>query len=97
MAPIGTVVKNGLLFAILSAPFIYGGAVFLSFGLLDLSYATDNGGTVVERNEISNDRGSWYTVGIFNIFLGLFLAIVGTGIVYMKSLSDTVEDGMIEF
>ncbi len=97
MAPIGTVVKNGLLFAILSAPFIYGGAIFLSYGLLDLNYATDNGGEVIEREGDFGDRGSWYTRGIFEMFLGLFLAIVGTGIIYMKSLSDTVEDGMIEF
>lgn len=98
MAPIGTIIKNGLLFLILSLPLLYFGAVFLLWGYMDITYSmtdTDTGLISDRRGSIPNQE--WYATAILEVFIGLMLSIVGTGIIYMKSLSDSVEEGMVEF
>ena len=88
MAPIGTVIKNGLIFIILTAGITYGAAQLLAYGLVNILFS---GGTQI------NTKSSSFTNGVKYLWFGLLILIGGSGLVYMKSLSDTVEEGMIEF
>ena len=99
MAPIGTVIKNGLLFLILLIPIAYFGARLLVFGITDLIYAgTTDSGIFVGRSQ--NDlvpHKDYFDTAIIEIALGILLVFGVGGLLFMKSLSDTVEDGMVEF
>ncbi|MHA2090062.1 MAG: hypothetical protein ACW98K_04315 [Candidatus Kariarchaeaceae archaeon] len=93
MAPIGTVLKNGLIFAILSAPLLYLAALQFARGLADIMYTFDVGGDY--REPVPNDK--FWSTGVLEIFIALIFSISLVGVVFMKFLSDTVEEGMIEF
>lgn len=102
MAPIGSVLKNGIIFLILSAPFIYVGSLILFSAFQNIFYAEALGGF----KALNDSATSQDTINLINssydafrnlLFLGLFIIIGGPGLIYLKSLSDTVEDGMIEF
>ncbi|MHA2252338.1 MAG: hypothetical protein ACXAD7_18375, partial [Candidatus Kariarchaeaceae archaeon] len=95
MAPIGTVLKNGLIFAVLSAPLLYLAAYQFANGLIDILWTFGVGGNREDGNAYVNE-GYWNT-GILEVFLGLLFSITVVGIIFMKTLSDTVEEGMIEF
>ncbi len=81
MASFGSVFKNGLIFLILSAPFLYLGATLIVFALqtllvsFDLPYTKDSSITLY-------------------LFLGLLATVGGAGMMYLKALSDTVEEGL---
>ena len=84
MAPIGSVIKNGLIFAVLSAGIIYAGSNLIAWGI---NYASRGAG--VGSNEMTQARNF--------LFAGLSVVLIGVGLVFHKTLSDTVEDGMYEF
>ncbi|MCY3413266.1 MAG: hypothetical protein INQ03_16620 [Candidatus Heimdallarchaeota archaeon] len=86
MAPLGTVIKNGLIFILLSAAITYLAAYLLVFGLWQLLTLDDYA---------SNPQQ--YSAGQNYVWLGLLILVGGTGLIYLKSVSDTVEEGMIEF
>lgn len=88
MAPIGTVIKNGLIFVILTAGITYAAAQLLAAGIVHLMIS------VGLKFDSSSEN---YDEGITFLWLGLLTLVGGSGLVYMKSLSDTVEEGMIEF
>lgn len=88
MAPIGTVIKNGLIFVILTAGITYAAAQLLAAGIVHLMISVGLKFDGTSEN---------YDEGITLLWLGLLTLVGGSGLVYMKSLSDTVEEGMIEF
>lgn len=88
MAPIGTVIKNGLIFIILTAGITYAAAQLLAAGIVHLMISVG-----LKFDSASEN----YDEGITFLWLGLLTLVGGSGLVYMKSLSDTVEEGMIEF
>ena len=88
MAPIGTVIKNGLIFIVLTAGITYAAAQLLGLGIYNI---------LVSFGLVWDSSAPEYDEGIINLWLGLLVLIGGSGLVYMKSLSDTVEEGMIEF
>lgn len=88
MAPIGTVIKNGLIFVILTAGITYAAAQLLAAGIVHLMISVG-----LKFDSTSEN----YDEGITLLWLGLLTLVGGSGLVYMKSLSDTVEEGMIEF
>ena len=93
MAPIGTVLKNGLIFAILSAPLLYLAALQFARGFSDIMYTFGMGGNY--REGVTNP--DYWSTGILQIFIALLFSVSLVGVVFMKFLSDTVEEGMIEF
>lgn len=100
MAPIGSVIKNGLLFLILLIPIAYFGARLIAFGFIDLMYAaTDDSGEITARPSDGSDlpHQDFFNAGIYELALGVLLIFGVGGLVFMKSLSDSVEDGMVEF
>ncbi len=98
MAPIGTVIKNGLLFVILLLPIAWVSGLLISAAIVDLNYAAnDDNGNPINRNDIDRDSGSHYMVAVQGIALTVMLIVGVGGLIFMKSLSDTVEDGMVEF
>jgi len=98
MAPIGTVIKNGLLFLIRLIPIAYFGARLLVFGMVDLIYSgTDDTGIFVGRSVDPVPHKDYFDTAIIEIALGILLIFGVGGLIFMKSLSDTVEDGMVEF
>ena len=95
MAPIGSVIKNGLLYIILIIPIIYLGIVLIAYGLADLIYASfDSNGNPAIRGA---GHSAYWSTSITELTLGLALILGLGGLVFMKSLSDVVEDGMVEF
>jgi hypothetical protein len=94
MAPIGTVLKNGLVYLVLSAPLVYVAALQIVNGFADLLYATEGG--AIDRGS-SSLNADFYNAAILEFVIALAVSLLGIGIIYMKALSDTVEDGMIEF
>ena len=88
MAPIGTVIKNGLIFIILTAGITYAAAQLLAAGIVHLMISV---GLKFDSSSENYDEGITY------LWLGLLTLVGGSGLVYMKCLSDTVEEGMIEF
>ena len=98
MAPIGTVIKNGLFFLILLLPIAYLSAVLFSAAIVDLNFASvDNDGNPMDRRDLSGDQDEFYKLAIQEIALAIILLFGVGGLIFMKSLSDTVEDGMVEF
>lgn len=99
MAPIGSVIKNGLLFLILLIPIAYFGARLIAFGFIDLMYAaTDDNGEIISREDNSElPHKDFFDAAILELALGIILIFGVGGLVFMKSLSDSVEDGMVEF
>lgn len=98
MAPIGSVIKNGLLFLILLIPIAYFGARLIAFGFIDLIYAaTDDNGEIIGRGDEKLPHDDFFQAGILELALGILLIFGVGGLVFMKSLSDSVEDGMVEF
>ena len=85
MAPFGSAIKNGLMFTITSIIGAYLFAYFFSYGLLFLFYRFNQ-----------NDY-TLHPTGILLIFASLMSAFLLIGIPFFKFLSDTVEDGLIEF
>ena len=98
MAPIGSVIKNGLLFLILLIPIAYVAGLMFSAAIVDLNYAaTDSDGNPVPREDIDKESGTYYGTAVQEIALGIIILFGLGGLVFMKSLSDSVEDGMVEF
>lgn len=98
MAPIGTVVKNGLIFLILLLPIAYLSGLLFSAAVIDLNYASiDENGDPTERGNLDGKQDEYYQVAIQEIALGIVLLFGIGGLLFMKSLSDSVEDGMVEF
>lgn len=86
MAPFGSAFKNALLFTILSIPGAYLFATLFANGLMFLFYNFEqNGYRSVDSSAVL-------------IFMGAVLsAALLIGIPFFKFMSDTVEEGMIEF
>jgi len=82
MASFGSVFKNGLIFLVLSAPFLYVGALVMVHAL-DLVLNSYDG---IDYNEHPSAK--------LYLFLGLLAAFGGGGMMYLKALSDTVEEGL---
>jgi hypothetical protein len=102
MAPIGSVIKNGLLFVILLLPIAYVSGLMLSAAIVDLNYASDDindeyDGNAVPRDDIDKGGGTYYATAVQEIAIAIILLFGVGGLVFMKSLSDSVEDGMVEF
>ena len=93
MAPIGTVLKNGIIFAVLSAPLLYLAAMQFANGITDVLYTVGVG----QDHRYPVENSGFWQPGILEIFLGLLFSITAVGIIFMKTLSDTVEEGMVEF
>lgn len=76
-------------------PIVYGGAYLIAYGLADLLYSNFNSdGTPASRFTGHSDYAS---LGVLELALGFLLILGLGGLVFMKSLSDVVEDGMVEF
>jgi hypothetical protein len=84
MASFGSVFKNGLIFIIISAPFLYLGALLMVFALDTV--LSSYGGLTYEAGS-HDDAKIW-------LFLGMLAAFGGGGMMYLKALSDTVEEGL---
>ena len=86
MAGFGTVFKNGIMYILLSAPFMYLGAFLIihSQRYVILIEGASN-------NEVSSIVSS---AGLF-LFLGLLSIFGGGGLLYLKAVSDTVEEGVL--
>ena len=84
MASFGSVFKNGLIFLVISAPFLYLGALLMVHAL-DVILSSYGGITYVEDSHPD--------AKLF-LFLGLLAAFGGGGMMYLKALSDTVEEGL---
>ena len=84
MASFGSVFKNGLIFIIITAPFLYLGALLMVFALDTVLASYPN----MEYDADSGHNGTLY------LFLGLLAAFGGGGMMYLKALSDTVEEGL---
>ncbi len=95
MAPIGIVLKNGLIFAVLSAPILYFAAYMLALAITDILFGVGVSGAG-NRADSLPEMDHWDT-GQMELFVGLLLSITVVGVIYMKLLSDTVEEGMVEF
>lgn len=89
MAPFGVILKNSILFLIITAGITYISSQLIMIGLYRLVASFDNIGT--------NYDDGLFSDGVSNLWLGLLILIGGIGIFYMKALSDSVEEGMIEF
>ena len=87
MAGFGTVIKNGLMYIILSAPFMYGGAILIVQSLR----------AVIELGNLSSGDQFDDVLGLARLYLALgFLAVFGGGgLIYLKAVSDTVEEGVL--
>ena len=81
MASFGSVFKNGLIFLVLSAPFLYVGALLITLALQTLLVSFD-----LPYTKDSN-------VGLY-LFFGMLADFGGGGMMYLKALSDTVEEGL---
>ena len=92
MAPWGSVIKNGLLFALFSAGPLFLASFFFARGIIDVLYSVGVG--VGSSGGVLDD---WFRAGYQFIFIGLLFSITIVAIIFMKALSDTVEDGMVEF
>ncbi len=91
MAPFGTVLKNSILFLIITAGITYAAAQMLMIGLWNLLE-----GYGISYSTADRDIDT-FGAGVRLVWLGLLLLVGGVGVIYMKALSDTVEEGMIEF
>ncbi len=86
MAPFSTAIKNGILFAIFSIIGAYVAGWLLAYAFAFLLSEFD-----------SNGYGSIHPTAI-TLFAATFVALaLLVGIPFFKFLSDTVEEGMIEF
>ncbi len=86
MAPFGSAFKNGLLFTILAIPGAYLSATLFAQGLMFLFYNfNQNGFTRVDQT------------GILILMGSIISAALLIGVPFFKFMSDTVEEGMIEF
>lgn len=93
MAPIGSVIKNGLIFIILTAGITFLTVqLFLAEALYFSALAADE--TVLGNTSTASD---YLNSAARNLFFGLLILLAGVGIVLHKTLSDTIEDGMYEF
>ncbi len=98
MAPIGSVIKNGLLFLILLIPIAYVSGLMFSAAIVDLNFAAnDESGNPIPREDIDKASGTYYGTAVLEIAIAFIILFGLGGLVFMKSLSDTVEDGMVEF
>ncbi len=86
MASFGAVLKNGILFIILSAPFLFAGAALLVVGL---------GQLLITYNLPYQSGTASEGAAIRNLFFALLAIVGGSGLIYLKSMSDTVEEGML--
>ncbi|MHA2098359.1 MAG: hypothetical protein ACW99A_06705 [Candidatus Kariarchaeaceae archaeon] len=102
MAPIGSVIKNGLIFLILLLPIAYISGLMISAAIVDLNYAAEDiddehDGNAIPRDDIDKGSGTYYATAVQEIAIAIVLLFGIGGLVFMKSLSDSVEDGMVEF
>ena len=86
MAGFGTVIKNGIMYILLSAPFMYLGAILI---VLSQRYVI-----LFEGASDFEIDGFVSSAGLF-LFLGLLSIFGGGGLMYLKAVSDTVEEGVL--
>ncbi len=86
MAPFGSAFKNGLLFTILAIPGAYLFATLFAQGLMFLFFTFNQSG----YTEASQ-------TGVLILMGAILSGTLLIGIPFFKFMSDTVEEGMIEF
>lgn len=95
MAGFGTVIKNGLVFLILATPFLYLGAFLINYYIQVLFAGAFQEISLFTEVVDGENKPVRYDSGITFLFLGLLSIIGGAGLMFMKGLSDTVEEGMM--
>ena len=86
MAGFGTVFKNGIMYILLSAPFMYLGAILI---ILSQRYV------ILIGNSTGSEEESHISAAGLYLFLGLLSIFGGGGLMYLKAVSDTVEEGVL--
>ena len=87
MAGFGTVIKNGIMYILLSAPFMYLGAILIVLSQRYL-FLSDAASSTDAADDLASNAGIY-------LFLGLLSIFGGGGLMYLKAVSDTVEEGVL--